>query len=279
MNRIFYTILLMLLCAQVYSQNLSIIDALHLNENPDYKTRRPLRIVEKTTSFNINDRKSSDKIIKTFDEAGMLLTFEFYGDNDSLFARITYVNDTLHRIKLSATREVWTRNGISKQTSLYAYDRNYFLTGTTDIDGQGKIIRKTSIRCNEKGHPVELSLFDGDGKFYSKEKATYNYTTNKLLRFAETKDGQIVTDEDSSKISLKEAGNFPEADEVYNSNGDIIRWKGKRVIDKGMIYEREYVYDESGNWTETKIMLLTTNEEGQPLRKVKQMVSKEYTYR
>lgn len=278
MRKLIYFIILILASGQVQAQKLSIIDALHLNEELEYKTRKPLKIIQKTTSFNLNDRKSSDKIIKTFDESGLLKILEFYGDNDSLFGRVTYVNDTVNRIKLSMTMDLWSRNGVNRETSIYTYNKNNFLEGTTDIDDNGKIIRKTKITCNEKGHPTELRLFDSKGKLYSTEKATYFYKKNKVLRTVQTSDGLVLNEDDSSKISLRNENQFPGVNEVCNNNGDLIRWKGKNFVDKDWIYERVYNYDEFGNWIESKIFQITTGSDGNPIRKVKQIVLKEYFY-
>lgn len=241
MKKTHLIIVLFLLTGHLIAQNLSIIDALHLNEELDYRTRKSVRIVENNISFNINDKKINDKIIKTFDQAGMLLTFEFFDGNDNLFAKATYSNDTLHRIKLSQTLEVWNKNGSSKVTSLYAYDSNYCLKEANDFDDDGRITRKRSIVCNDKGHPIELSLLDNTGKLFAREKATYFYNTNKVIRTLETHDSQIVNDDDSSKISLKNESSYQYDDETYNSWGDKIRWKGKGFFDKDLIYEREYV--------------------------------------
>lgn len=278
MKKTHLIIVLFLLTGHLIAQNLSIIDALHLNEELDYRTRKPVRIVENNISFNINDKEINDKIIKTFDQAGMLLTFEFFDGNDNLFAKATYSNDTLHRIKLSQTLEVWNKNGSSKVTSLYAYDSNYCLKEANDFDDDGRITRKRSIVCNDKRHPIELSLLDNTGKLFAREKATYFYTTNKVIRTLETHDGQIVNDDDSSKISLKNESSYQCDDETYNSWGDKIRWKGKGFFDKDLIYEREYVYDNFGNWTESKIFLLTVLKDGQPHKKIKSIINREFTY-
>lgn len=271
-------LILTVLFGQVQSQNLSIIDALHLNEELDYQTRKPTRIIERNTSFDLNDKEKNDKTIKHFDGAGLLLSYEFYGDNDSLFARVTYVNDTVNRTKLSRVLEVWARNGLHQETSIYTYKASNILEGTTDLDANGNVIRRTKIICNDKGHPIELSLLDGNGKLFNKERATYFYNTNKVLRTVETSDGIILNSEDSSKISLKYQSNFPNKDEVFNSNGDLVRWKGKNFIDKDMDYEREYVYDESGNWIESKIFQLTSGTDGKPLRKIRQIARREFIY-
>jgi hypothetical protein len=271
-------IILFLLTGHLKAQNLSIIDALHLNEELDYKARKPVRVIEKNISFNINDKETLDKIIKTFDKAGMLLTFEFYDGKDSLFARATYLNDTIHRIKLSRILEVRDKNVPSKETSIYTYDNNYFLKEVTDFDDNGIIIRKRSIFCNDKGHPVELLLFDSKGNFIAKERATYFYKTNKVIRTLETQDGQIINDEDSSKISLKNESSYQYHDEKYNSCGDRIRWKGKGFFDKDLIYEREYIYDNFGNWKESKVFLLTIQKDGQQYKKIKSIINREFTY-
>ncbi len=278
MNKVYFTIILLLLTGRIEAQRLSIIDALQLNEILDYKTRKPIRIVEKNISFNINDKKSQDKIIKTFDQAGMLLTFEFYDEKDELFARVTFLNDTIHRIKLKQTFEVWDQNGHFKQTSSYTYDSNYFLKEVTDFDSNGDIIRKSSIVCNDKGHPIELSLFDNKGKLVVKEKAVYFYNTNKVIINIETPDGLVVQDNDSSKISLKNESEYASSYEIYNLQGDKVKWKGNGHFDKDLIYEQEYVYDNFGNWIESKIFLTTIQPDGQPHKKIKSILNREFTY-
>ncbi|WP_332736211.1 hypothetical protein [Flavihumibacter sp.] len=278
MRKLICIFIITVICGQVQSQNLSIIDALHLNEELDYKTRKPTRIIERNTSFDLNDKESNDKTIKHFDGAGLLLSYEFYGNNDSLFARVTYVNDTVNRTKLSRVLEVWARNGLHRETSIYTYSASNILEGTTDLDDKGNIIRRTKIICNDKGHPTQLSLLDGNGKLFNKERATYFYNTNKVLKTAETSDGIVLSSEDSSKISLKYQSNFPNKYEVFNRNGDLVRWKGKNFIDKDIDYEREYVYDEYGNWIESKIFQLTRGTDGKPIRKIRQKVMREFNY-
>lgn len=279
MKKTLYIVILVLLTGSLEAQKLSIIDALHLNEQLDFKTRKPIRIVEKNTSYNNNDKETHDKIIKTFDKAGMLKNYEFYDDNDILIAKATYSNDTVHKIKMSQIVELWDKNGSSKQTSSYTYDNNYFLKEATDFDDIGIIIRKISFVCNDRGHPIKLSLFDGKGKLFVKEKATYFYNTNIVKVTIETPDGQILSDNESSKISLKNESNYPDMDEAYNNSGDKIRWKGKGFFDKNMIYEREYVYDNFGNWIESKIFLMSIQKDGQPLKKIRSIISREFIYK
>jgi hypothetical protein len=118
------------------SQN--IYSALQLNENRDYKTARPKKIVETNTFYN-SSGKQVDKNVKTFDEAGMLLTEERFDESGNLKAKLTYTNDTANKLKLTRTFERWTQFGYSKETAFYTYDSNYNLTGITDKDASGNI--------------------------------------------------------------------------------------------------------------------------------------------
>jgi hypothetical protein len=164
--------------ALVYSQN--IYTALRLNEESEYKTRRPKKIVEINTFYS-SSRKHVDKNVKTFDDAGMLLIEERFDEEGKVDERLTYVNDTTRRLTLSRTFERWTQSGYSKETAFQTYDNNNYLIGTTDKDANGNIIRQTNLIVNGKGHPVELALLDGNGNPFGRETATYLYDQNKVV--------------------------------------------------------------------------------------------------
>lgn len=260
------------------AQRLNIIDALQLNEELDYRTKRPTKIVETNISYSIVGKEIRDKIIKTFDEAGLLSSFEFYVENDSLFARVSYRNDTLNRLKLSRVYEVWSRNGLIRETSTYNYDNRNFLIGNLDLDNNGNFIRKTVIICNEKGNPIEVSLLDSNNKLIAKERATYFYSTNKVIRSLVMSEVPVINSKDSLKISIKHESKYPSDNEVYNSYGDKVKWKENSDIDRKTYYEREFTYDIYGNWIDSKIYLVRFRKNGELYKELKNSVKREITY-
>jgi hypothetical protein len=278
MKKIIYILVLILVTGRSEAQRLTFIDALQLNEELDYRTKRPSKIVETNISYSIIMKEIRDKIIKIFDKAGLLSTFEFYGDNDSLIARVSYSNDTLNRLKLSRVYEVWGRNGLMKETSTYSYDSRNFLTGNLDLDRNGNFIRKTTIICNEKGNPIEVSLLDINNKLIAKETATYFYSRNKVFRSVVMSDIPVINNKDSLKISIKYESKYPSDYEVYNNYGDKIKWKENSDIDRKMYYEREFNYDNYGNWIDSKIYLVRFRKNGELYKELKSIINREITY-
>lgn len=267
--------LLTLLSGLVKSQN--IYSALQLNAEREYKTKRPKKIIETNTFFNSSSGKQVDKNIKTFDDAGMLLTEERYDDKGTLKARLTYTNDTVHRIKLTRVFERWTQFGYSTETTFYSYDTNFILTSTTDKDANGNVIHQTNLVSNEKGHPIELSLFDGNGNSFGKETATYLYDKNKVVTTVVSNDGRVLSS-DTVKINFTQASKFQGVNEVYNVSGDLTSWARRDMNGTETIFEEEYTYDSFGNCTENKIFKVTVRGNGKRKRENDRIFRKEYTY-
>src|SRR5687768_7695003 len=121
-----FSLCLILPVTFINAQN--IYSALHLNENREYKTAKPKKIVETNIFYN-SSGKQVDKNVKTFDAAGMLLTEERFDENGNLQARLTYSNDTANKLTLTRIMERWTQLGYSKETAFYTYERNNHLTG------------------------------------------------------------------------------------------------------------------------------------------------------
>ncbi|MBK8042627.1 MAG: hypothetical protein IPK21_08150 [Haliscomenobacter sp.] len=206
MRKLTFLFLLTLLSGLVRSQN--IYSALQLNAEREYKTQKPKKIVETNTFFD-SSSKQVDKNIKTFDNAGMLLTEERFDENGRLKARFTNTNDTVHRITLSRVFERWTPLGYSKETAFYTYDKNFFLIGNTNKDANGNIISQTNLVCNQNGHPIELTLLDGNGNSFGKEIANYLYDKNKVVTSVVANDGSVLSI-DTIKISFITASKFRE---------------------------------------------------------------------
>lgn len=254
----------------------NIFSALHLNENNEYKTTQPKKILE-TKTFYTSNGKQVDRYVKIFDEAGMLLREELYDESRDLKARLIYSNDTLNKVILSRTIERWTQLGYSKETAFYTYDSNHYLTGITEKDANGNIIRQTHLLVNQRGNPNELALFDGNGKLFGKELATYLYNKNKVITSVVSNDGRTLS-VDTIKINFRKAFMFPEKSEKYNSNGDLTNWKRRNLNGTYTEFEEEYSYDDFGNCTEIRIYKVTTKRNGKRIKEIDRVFEKQYTY-
>jgi len=151
------------------------------------------------------------------------------------------------------------------------------LTGTTDKDANGNVIRQTNLVSNEKGHPIELSLFDGNGSSFGKETATYLYDKNKVVTSVVSNDGRVLSS-DTVKISFTQANKFPLDNEGYNASGDLTNWTRRSLNATETIFEEEYSYDTFGNCTENKIFKVTVKGNGKRKRESDRIFRKEYTY-
>lgn len=256
------------------SQN--IYSALQLNENRDYKTARPKKIVETNTFYNLTG-KQVDRNVKIFDEAGMLLTEEQFDESGKLKAKLIYTNDTANKLKLTRVFERWTNLGYSKETAFYTYDSNHNLKVITDKDANGNIIRQTNLVVNEKGHPIELALFDGNGNSFGKENASYLYDKNKVITSVVANDGRILS-ADTIKISFLKASIFSADGETYNSSGGLTNWTRRNLNGTVTEFEEEYSYDSFGNCTENRIYKVTVKGNGKRKREVDRVFKKQYTY-
>jgi hypothetical protein len=253
----------------------NIYSALQLNQDREYKTKKPKKIIETNTFYNTSGIQV-DKNVKIFDEAGMLLIEERY-EGGTLEARLTYTNDTANRLKLTRTFERWNQYGLSKETAFYDYDANHFLVRTTDKDANGNVLRQSDLVCNDKGNPVQLSLFDGNGNSFGNEIATYLYDINKVVTAVVSNDGKILSS-DTIKISFKTASLFPNDQETYNANGDLVNWTSRNFTGEATIYEEEYSYDSFGNCTESSIYKVTVKRNGNKKRKIDRIFKKDFTY-
>jgi hypothetical protein len=267
-------ILLVTACFSVNSQN--IYSALHLNEEREYKTRRPKVIVKTNTFYNKSSRQILREI-ESFDESGMFLNEERFDEDGSRTVRLTHINDTINRIVLASSFERWTKFGYSKELTSCEYDSTKFLVGIITKTDKGIIISRTEIKINEKGHPIEMIVFDGSGISFGKEIAKYFYETNKYVASVITNDGTLLNS-DTNKISYKNAYLFPSEKELFNDHGDEIKWTSKNFNGTETNFEEEYTYDGFGNCTENRIFKLRYKVNGKIKRETDRIFKKEYTY-
>jgi|GEM_PF-686336 len=274
MTRIIFFLLSLTLCTAVKSQN--IYSALQLNVNNEYKTKKPLKIIE-TNSFYSSVGKRTSKNVKIFDAFGMLINEERFDEDNNLIARLTYTNDIVRRLKLSRTFERWTKFGANKETAFYNYDTKGYLIEIVDKDAGDNMIRTSRIICNDKGFPLELSLYDGNNKNFGKEIAEYLYDKNKVVTSVISNDGRTIS-ADTIKFHFYNPNPINNHSSTDNLNGDMTRWESTNFDGSKTLYESEYTYDKDGNCTDEIIYKVTIKSNGKKKREINRGFRKQYTY-
>ncbi|MEZ2334944.1 hypothetical protein AB6735_04890 [Mucilaginibacter sp. RCC_168] len=266
-------VLLLLLSVSTicYSQNL--YSALHMNDSREYKFGRPKRIIEENTFYSSHTEIA--KNIKVFDAAGMLLTEERYTQDGILTAKLTYINDTTRHLKLSRIFERWLKYGRSKEIAVSHYDEHGFLIGSIDSTANGKIIDVVKIVNNSKGDPIELVLFDANNNPFGKETAEYNYDKNTVVASVFKNDGTKLSS-DTAKIRFDAASSYDKSN--YNQYNDVVGYSTTNLNGSVNLYECEYKYDKTGNWTEQKIYKTTLKPNGKKERQLDRFFKREITY-
>ena len=273
MKKISLILLLTLFNVYAVSQT-NILSVLRLNQEREYKTKIPKKIVE-TNIFYHSGGKQIDKNTKTFDDTGTLMFEERRDEMGNIQARLTYVIDTVSGHKLSRIFERWySWGGYSKVTAYFSYDEHNFLVKWTDVDANEKTKFVSFILNNSNGDPIEISLIDENGYSYGKETAIYDYSRNEVITKVFS-DKNILLTKDTSTINFSKAYLFNRLGCIYNEQGDII----KSVDATGKIgYSYEYTYDIYGNCKEQKIYKVTFRKNGKVKRKIDRIFRKEYTY-
>jgi len=269
------SIILILTLFSVYAvSQTSILSVLRLNQEREYKTKIPKKIVETNIFYN-SDGKQVDKNTKTFDDNGMLMVEERRDEMGNLNTKLTYAIDTISGHKLSRTLErLYSWGEYSKVTAYFSYDENNLLVKWTDVDDDGKIKFVSSISYNMDGDPIEISLIDGNGNSYGKETAVYSYNRNEVITKVFS-DKNIELSKNTSTINFSKAYLFKKDGCIYNEQGDII----KSIDISGKTgYEYEYTYDIYGNCIEQKIYKVNFKKNGKEKRQIDRIFIKEYTY-
>lgn len=267
-------LLLMLFGGFAYTQ--TIYSALHLNHGTEYKSRRPLKIIQ-TTTFHYQGKKESFKSYKTLDGAGMLLYDEQYDETGALYARFYYTNDTTRRLRISTVYERWSKYATVKETSHYQYDANDKLINIIVKDADGNIVRQSDITLNKKGDPVELTQYDGAGNPFGKEIATYYYDENKVDYSVISNERRLLSSR-TGRIKLEEAHLFPFENEIYNVQGDLISWVSRSNSGDEAVFESDYTYNSFGDCTENSIYEVAVTRKGTRKRTIGRSYNYEYIY-
>jgi hypothetical protein len=222
---------------QTYSQN--IYSALQHNRDEAIKGKVPIEIIEENI-FHNSSGKEIKKNKKRLNSKKKILLEERCNQAGKLEARLTYSYDSSGLHSLTRKFERWTNLGYSSEVAFYEYDSNWYLIRVTDKADKGHTIQETILTNNEKGNPIKLSLFDGNGNTYGNEIATYDYEANKAYTEVQDSRGNSLS-RDTLTIKFEIRSNTKSK---YNDNGDVI---------ESPKYFYEYEYDEFGNWTTMKI--------------------------
>lgn len=271
-----FIVFVFLIFISIAAKAQNIYSALHLNDERAYKTKRPVNIVKTNTFYN-SSGKEIHKETDVFDESGMLLMEERFDETGNRTVRMVLVNDTSNRIISAQTFERWTDYGYSKQITSYGYDDKKFLVGITTKDAAGNLITHTQIKNNDKGHPVEMIIFDSYGNPFGKEIATYLYETNQYITSVISNEGAVLST-DTSRLNFRNAFQFPTATSSFNDHGDETKWVSKALNGKETLYEADYTYDQYGNCTEERIYKVKYKSDGKSKRAIERIFKKEYKY-
>ena len=254
----------------------NIFSVLHLNKERDYSAAKPKKIIEAFVFYSPNGAHS-EKHIKIFDNAGMLLTEDRFDESGTVTTRLSFTNDTAKHLIKAMVLERWNSFGNSNEKKIYTYDANNFLIRTEDETINGKTFNRSEIKNNAKGDPIEIAGFDGDGNSFGKEIAIYFYDQNKVQTSVISSLGKIIS-VDTIKISFKKTAFARDTEETFNDKGDITSYISKSANGTLTTYKEEYQYDLAGNCTENKIYETSTKPNGKQKLRLVRVYKKEYFY-
>ena len=277
MNKLWIVLPLIICVLPGRGQAQNIYTILHLNEPVDYKARRPQKIIERDKFYHGPDTPDFEKIIKTYDTAGMLTRVEYYNRNGDLTSRRRLANDTLRRLVLTDTTERWTSLGYQEETAQYAYDSSNHLTDVVNRDEYGKTIDSYIVSNDDQGNPTEMTGYGPGGEVLGRQTGEYRYTINRVYVHVYSADGRLVST-DTLKIGLRDAYLHPGRGEQYNEQGDIIQSIRVRRDGAADAYHSEYTYDPFGNCTDEKIYRVTQTDNGRLRLHLEQEFKRVYIY-
>ena len=82
---------------------------------------------------------------------------------------------------------------------------------------------ETIIKVNEKGHPVELAVYDNQGNLQGGiEKAQYLYEKNRYISIVLSADGRELS-KDTAIIDFEADYLFKQPGKEFNQQGDLIK--------------------------------------------------------
>ena len=254
----------------------SLYSVLHLNENNAYKFGRPTTIIEEYTWYGSGSNKFI-KTVKLFDNAGMLVNDERFDKDGKSTASFSYTNDTARRLRLSKVPEQSLVTGFLKETTTYMYNKNGFLVRYVQDNEKNVVTWVATIIPDDRGNPIEFTLYDGHGNVFGKEKAEYDYSTNTATNTVYTREGARL----GTSVMFFKAQQPTKAqmDNInFNSHGDPLFSVLKNSDGTTVRFEYEYKYDNLGNWIEARTYRVTTKSSGKLKRELSRESKRTITY-
>ena len=243
MKTVFYALLLSLVSCT------SKTNTIKLNDLDELQLKGKVKSVYEYTPSSSKD-KSSDELLYTFDEQG-LLTFQKFAfkdnkesysyefENDKVFSSKTFsksnnktkVTNSIYHYSNNKCVIYTYRNGILCDKTIKKYDNN-------------NLISKYSYRCDIKGNNPYLNYhikcqYNDKNQLIKHETYLWKYGTKK--EFLDWKDEYIYNGKESEPIE-KKVSTFDEFPNKYNH----------------YVFEYSNKYDEKGNWIE-KVCLYKNN--------------------
>lgn len=237
-----------------------------------YKKRKPKKIGQEYTSYISGEREFS-RISEEFDSSGMIVKREELNENGKIVSRAVFTNDTANRVRLTEVSERWGAAGFETRTKVYQYDSTFRINRVDVFEGNDKYIKQVIFVTNDKGHPVEASLYDKDGKLIGRQQARYDYDKNRLY-FSEEPDTKLPNI--PRKIDSNKPATIVDREEIFNSEGDRISTTYRDGNPGHAITEHRYTYDQFGNWTTHEMVQVDILPDGTTKRQVK--FSSKYRY-
>lgn len=207
---------------------------LDFGKNPDFSSNKLVSEMIIYRTYYYSKKVEKVKEIISYNFHNNLTIRNRYDDKNILQQRLSRVYDSTGTVNLFRKLETWHPIiGHFYDTYFYQYDSNGFLSGIVEKDENNNINRKTTIINNEKGHPIELSIYIGN-EMQGRETAEYDYEKNEVFIQYFNKQGAFFNSA-TSKIE----SSISEPTDVLNEYGDII---------KSAKYEKTIKYDKFGNW-------------------------------
>jgi hypothetical protein len=246
-----------------YSQAQNIYTAVHHQRKESLRAGKAKRIEEVNTYYGDNG-SSTSKNIKILNKHNLMIQQESF-ENSKLVQRYKAAIDSLTGQKVWRTLERWHPVlGYNIEKAVYHYDSKGFHTGVTHYNASGQKVNETIIQVNEKGHPIELAVYDTEGNLLGGiERAQYLYEKNRYVSTVLSADGRELS-KDTAVIDFEEDYRFQQPGKEFNPQGDLIK---SHDTPEGYNWY-EYKYDTHGNWLEEKKYEVKRNKNGKEKRKL-----------
>jgi hypothetical protein len=183
------------------------------------------------------------KYHKLLNARNQIIVDERNDGKGNFLARYTFTYDSLTGLKTSQKKEFGKNSGeININIDKFEYDANRRLVTVIRLDKSERIFEIVRLTNNEKGHPITLEQFTGDGHRTGSERVTYSYEDN-TATFDQMDSQGNPFNSGSITIDYEIEKQKPKPGFEYDLHGNLIKFPNGY---------REIQYDRYGNWTSIK---------------------------